>query len=61
MVVKGELMLLAMQQEAMGDGGLGELAYPWRVNYNLLRWSFVPSSVGRARVSIMHMLNLGLR
>ena len=38
--------------EAMGDGGLGELAYPWRVDIELLRRTFVPSSVGRARVSM---------
>jgi hypothetical protein len=56
MATEGQVMLLAMQQEAMGDGGgLGELAYPWRVDFELLRWLFVPSSVGRARVSNMHM------
>jgi hypothetical protein len=40
-----------------GNGGwwMGELAYPWRVEFELLRWSFVPSPVGRARVSNMHM------
>jgi len=33
MATEGEVMQLAMQQEAMGDGGLGELAYPWRVDF----------------------------
>jgi hypothetical protein len=61
MATEREVMLLAMQQEAMGDGGLGELAYPWRVNLELLRSRFVPSSVGRARVSNMHMWTFGLR
>lgn len=36
MATEREVMLLAMQ-EAMGDGGLGELAYPWRVDFELLR------------------------
>jgi hypothetical protein len=61
MATERGVMLLAMQQEAMGDGGLGELAYPWRVNFELLRLTFVPSSVGRARVSNMHMWTFGLR
>jgi len=33
MATEGEVMQLAMQQEAMGDSGLGELAYPWRVDF----------------------------
>ena len=52
MATEREGMRLAMQQEAMGDGGLGELAYPWSVDIELLRRTFVPSSVGRARVSM---------
>lgn len=36
MATEREVMLLEMQ-EATEDGELGELAYPWRVNFELLR------------------------